>query len=517
MLKRRLKLLGKILLGFIVLLAAFLLFERVRGQTALAGYKKQLVAKSEKSSPQDFVPPFSDEDNGAPAAIAAIGRLTYGEILLRSYLPQRQVLASGRAIVGHREPEFVEREFSPESQSLGDLITNRWEQVAADLQKNAGTFAEIRQALAKPVLNNELDLADWENPKLERLSATKSGAQWFGAMIQNSLHQGDHEAALEALLTQLRLLDLLAADQTLIAELIRMAIGGMAQASTWELLQAEGWTDAALLQMHQAWDQRRFLLPLALSMKNEAVIYELWHHKMRNSNEDCFNAFYFQSVKRFDWEAGSWVPRSLTAKEQVEFFWKKRVYTRTWRFAWSHQTLSHGLTAIHALAEIGQNVATNQSNQMLEQSIATWTNQYCGGRFYDRLRRFDHNIEGLHKSLFRAMRGETDRSLTITAIALKRYALRHGEHPVSLDALVPDILPAIPIDYMDGKSIRYRLTADGSFTLYSVGADGQDDGGDLTLPEGSKTKDLWRRRDYVWPAPATPDEVEEYRRESAKN
>lgn len=114
------------------------------------------------------------------------------------------------------------------------------------------------------------------------------------------------------------------------------------------------------------------------------------------------------------------------------------------------------------------------------------------------------------------MKAETDRSLTLCAIALKRHFLRHGKLPASLEALAPELLPAVPIDYMDGKPIKYQLEDNDTFILYSVGEDGQDNGGDLSLPDGSRNRALWRRRDYVWPAPATAEEVEEYRREASR-
>ena len=43
MLKRRLKLLGKIMLGIVVLFVVFFLFERFRGQISLASYKRELI------------------------------------------------------------------------------------------------------------------------------------------------------------------------------------------------------------------------------------------------------------------------------------------------------------------------------------------------------------------------------------------------------------------------------------------------------------------------------------------
>jgi len=124
-------------------------------------------------------------------------------------------------------------------------------------------------------------------------------------------------------------------------------------------------------------------------------------------------------------------------------------------------------------------------------------------------------LSTLPRLVEKAMRAEADRSLTICALALKRYAVQTGKYPAKLDELVPNFLAAIPIDYLDGKPLKYRVNSDGSFTLYSVGEDGKDDGGDIS-PSGEKaTRNLWKRRDYVWPPPALPEEVEAYRKEAA--
>ena len=114
------------------------------------------------------------------------------------------------------------------------------------------------------------------------------------------------------------------------------------------------------------------------------------------------------------------------------------------------------------------------------------------------------------------MRIQTERSVVLCAIALKRFALRHGTSPASLEELVPEFLPAVPVDYMDGKPVRYRRQNDGSSILYSVGEDGMDDGGDASLqPKTASERDLWKRKDFVWPAPATPDELAKLRPNAA--
>jgi len=65
---------------------------------------------------------------------------------------------------------------------------------------------------------------------------------------------------------------------------------------------------------------------------------------------------------------------------------------------------------------------------------------------------------------------------TAVGLALERYRLAHGVYPEALDALVPDYLEALPVDRINGEPLHYRLGTDGP-VVYSVGSDGDDDGG----------------------------------------
>ena len=70
-----------------------------------------------------------------------------------------------------------------------------------------------------------------------------------------------------------------------------------------------------------------------------------------------------------------------------------------------------------------------------------------------------------------------------TAIALERYRADHGSCPKSLAELVPTLMPSIPEDPVDGHPMRYRVESDGTFKLWSIAMDDQDDGG-VVLPPG---------------------------------
>jgi len=69
------------------------------------------------------------------------------------------------------------------------------------------------------------------------------------------------------------------------------------------------------------------------------------------------------------------------------------------------------------------------------------------------------------------------------ALALERWRLAHGDYPVSIDALVPELLPRLPIDPWSGRPMRYRRVdpADDAhgrrYLIYVFGPDEIDDGG----------------------------------------
>ena len=88
-----------------------------------------------------------------------------------------------------------------------------------------------------------------------------------------------------------------------------------------------------------------------------------------------------------------------------------------------------------------------------------------------------------------------------TAIAVQRYGQANGHYPVTLDELIPDYLDAVPVDPFDGQALRYK-TIDAGFVVYSVGEDGQDQGGAKRDKSKKYTEDnydiaFWMERGLV--------------------
>src|SRR5205807_3836798 len=111
-------------------------------------------------------------------------------------------------------------------------------------------------------------------------------------------------------------------------------------------------------------------------------------------------------------------------------------------------------------------------------------------------------LPALGKAVQKFGRNQTYADAARVACALERYRLAHGALPDNLEALTPQFLDKVPNDIMDGKPLRYHRTSDGGYTLYSVGWNQTDDGGQLVRKPGPKeaTIDL-TQGDWVWQMP----------------
>jgi hypothetical protein len=80
-----------------------------------------------------------------------------------------------------------------------------------------------------------------------------------------------------------------------------------------------------------------------------------------------------------------------------------------------------------------------------------------------------------------AIRDQAQLSCTLAVLAAERFRLAHKRWPKNLQELCPKYLVEVPIDPFDGKPLRLAHKKDG-IAIYSVGKDGQDDGGEILNP-----------------------------------
>ncbi|MGH8639550.1 MAG: hypothetical protein ACREUZ_20650, partial [Burkholderiales bacterium] len=68
-----------------------------------------------------------------------------------------------------------------------------------------------------------------------------------------------------------------------------------------------------------------------------------------------------------------------------------------------------------------------------------------------------------------------------------------GALPQTLDELTPTYVATVPQDPLSGRPLLFRQTKE-AYTIYSVGMDGKDDGGDLASELHETIKRGWGRR-----------------------
>lgn len=87
-------------------------------------------------------------------------------------------------------------------------------------------------------------------------------------------------------------------------------------------------------------------------------------------------------------------------------------------------------------------------------------------------------IPALESARISSLRASTMTRLLAIDLAIRGYQARHNAPPDRLDKLVPDFLETLPTDPFTGGPFVYRaIEGEPEFVLYSVGPDGQDDGG----------------------------------------
>jgi hypothetical protein len=353
----------------------------------------------------------------------------------------------------------------------------------------------------------------------------KKSSLWLSDVAMLAMHERDTNTAWENLRAEANLVRMNHSEPLLISQLVRIAITQIAVGTLWGAIQYPGWSDAQLAELQTNWDSFDLLDHLESSFAMERVSGAPEFEKMRSSFSNYNNvvnpAFFASSNPRYD----SLGQVLANPAEGI----KAHLHYRAWKSQVSYEeelvTMQVWQAAIAAVRRMRTNDAfvPEWNNFLLEATNILKSHPGWEKRFAftgDSLMGFgEEGINGvISKFLSKAADAENARRMAVTAIALERFRLEHGEYPAELQQLIPKYLPKSPIDLMDGKPLRYRRKEGGTFLLYSAGEDGKDDGGDSSPPpssavDGWGSKQWYRMRDAVWPMPATPDEVKKYEAE----
>ncbi len=520
---------NKILIALGCLLVALVLFpviEHYRGKWALERWKAIMAAKGEKFNIEELIPPPpAPADNAFPDVLFASGRLRATNPQHIGLMPPSlRFVAPGKLIYIPAQIHWKGTDYSG-GKNKDTNVT--WEVFADEMATLIDPLNEAKAALKKPGFDANRNYRFGFNLLLPHLVEFKRLAQVLSGAALLELRQGKASAASEDLEAMLALSRGQKDERLVISQLVRIAIGPIAVGATWQALQTPGWNDDQLARLQAGWQSLEFLGAMAHALEMERTMQGPAYDLLRQSNKQVADM-----LSAYGRGAGSNAPRTVSGLDDLlDFLGDKLVefprgsiYIPLWRFAWSHQDELRAMELEEAMVETARQAAEQKSGRAAAEASRKLEAKIGETSLYNRLR-FLFSSEVARPSwdpagilwVDRAVECETQRELTVAAIALRRYELRHGKPAPNLAALVPEFLPELPRDYMDGKPLRYRLNPDGSFLLYSVGQDGRDDGGNAAPSSGAGSKpNLQNGRDLVWPAPASAEEIAAEEAKAAK-
>ena len=329
------------------------------------------------------------------------------------------------------------------------LSTEQKEQVLDLLEENEGALRLIYSVPASGRSRYEVRLADGYNAMLPHLGKTKEAITLLSAEGLMHASDGDAEKATRAFLAAARVAESLADEPTVISQLVRYTDWGVLDPRLERALSLTRFTEAQLASLQSMYEaaERPRAMVRAMAVERVCGLSIMTDSKMMG----------------------------MTLKQQGESRQFANLETAAFLGLYRATGLQAKDKAFYA-DKMARHIAALElsypARAAAGQQIAALTNK--PGRFCF--------FSGVLLPALVSVHGKEARSVahlrvTAAALAIERFRLAHGGAlPDSLQQLVPTYCQSVPSDPFDGKPLRYK-THGASYAVYSIGSDGQDDGG----------------------------------------
>lgn len=373
-------------------------------------------------------------------------------------------------------------------------------------------------ALAGPI-RFHLDASRGHAMLLPHLAALKNLSQTLSGRALLELHDGRLDAAWTNVLAATRLVTAWEVEPVEISQLVRASCVTPAFNIIWQALQTNGWSEAQLDQLQREWEAVDFFKSLP-----ETTAFA------RAAGADSFQRERTEPMI----DLGAWLKDFFQSPKQAWAnlrYWQQQLQYRQ-RGCYEDEK-DFLLFYRDREEQLRQAVMAQTWVAMKQLPGVTNATPFTSSRGPSRtlsmlnMRQLTMSFQGQGQGLpSRVAKAEARRRLIMTAIALERFHRRHGNYPPSLAELTPEFLNRPPVDFMDGQPLRYRLTEDRHFVLYSVGLDGVDHGGKWQSPQQNERPyprpyepyefGLKPEPDLIWPRPAADADVQAFHREQLR-
>ena len=300
------------------------------------------------------------------------------------------------------------------------------------------------------------------------------------------LHEGNPEAAWTNLLAATRLVTAYENEPTRLSQYVKVGMAGTAFAEAWQVLQQGNWPEEKLAALQQEWESADFFTNMiestAIDYTND--VYSCQHLTLP------WGSFSLSTL------VGQFMVERAIANQEIKDRVAFQIYRQRDLLADEKGVMLYFQRRALELRRALQ--ATNWAEMRALPGVTKVVQYVSSNRDAESALGENHSFD--NSMLAFAAVAEAQRRVIVTAIALERYRGKHGAYPGTLVSLAPEFLKAVPEDFMDSQPLRFQLTEDGHFVLYSVGLDCKDHGGIVS-------QDIWQgtggptNEDIVWPRP----------------
>ena len=333
------------------------------------------------------------------------------------------------------------------------------------LEANAAEIAYVKEQAALGTGGFEVDWTQGINAFLPHLSKIREAARTLSLEAVLRAKRGDVAGAYEDVRLMFRLRRLCADEPTLIARLVSIALDSI-----------------AISALHGTLEEARLDRASA-----QALAAELEDYERRNSMTSVFigeTAMGLETLEKAKRDPSIFFTLAAMGGPNSPPPAPNRIAMKALRLVWNASADEREyLRVMRRFRELSR-------REFPERKVDPFAALPQG--LLDKLRApFTHMMTpALGRVLDQEVQINAKIAMARAAIGLELYRAEKGAYPETLDALVPGYLPAVPTDPFDLKPVRYVPSGD-SFTIYTVGLDGQDQGGARNVDM------LWVRKPQV--------------------
>jgi hypothetical protein len=425
------------------------------------------------------------------AAIGPVGEIAEGFALSGNDLaqnPPRRLSIAPDSVPTRNElarlyPGTNALQVQPAGNSLRVLLTSV-PVAAADYLKWSDQFApefdKIRQAVQRPSARLDGDYGQFYRVPVPNLTALRAAAFRLAGRGQAFLMRGQPEEALRELTLLHDLRGCMANKpagnpMTLPWAMANLAVAGVYVECIDSGLRWQVWRDAELAALEDQLSRLDLVSPVWCAL--ESARAGDCHLLESGSRTEVARVFGISEGKTHLWQ-------KITSPSRVAVQFMPR--------GWLYQNMANGAVLDQKRID---------SVDRLQGVIRPHQVEDAGGKVLDQLQLHRHSFywflaKDLNPPLSAPLKttafAQCAANQALVVCALERCRLARGEFPAALRDLIPQFIPILPMDPVNGESFKYRTTAAGRFLLYSIGWDEKDDNG-TPVDAGGKGDWVWGR------------------------